>query len=402
MSLKLSPAAKRAALIGSTCSISYLAVYIARNILGAVSPQMIEGGVFSTESIGSLSSIYFVCYALGQLINGYIGDKIKARYMISCGLALAGVCNFGFAISANSVMQAYIAYACTGFFLSMIFGPMTKLVAENVEPIYAPRCSLGYTFSSFFGSPAAGLLAAFLSWQKVFAFNSIMLLFMGCVVFVSFLGFERKGIIQYYKYQKQEKKAGGVRLLLKHRIIKFTLIAIITGIVRTTVVFWMPTYFNQYLGFSPEVSARIFTVATFIISFAAFIAIFVYERLKRNMDLTILLFFIISAVCFLLVYWAQFPGMNTIFLIAAITASNCSACMLWSRYCPGLRDTGMVSAATGFLDATSYLAAAASSKSFSNAVSGIGWGNLILVWAGLMVVGILVALPYRKMSCLKK
>lgn len=37
--------AKKAIYIGSLCSVSYLAVYIARNILGAVTPQMIEGGI---------------------------------------------------------------------------------------------------------------------------------------------------------------------------------------------------------------------------------------------------------------------------------------------------------------------------------------------------------------------
>lgn len=70
--------------------------------------------------------------------------------------------------------------------------------------------------------------------------------------------------------------------------------------------------------------------------------------------------------------------------------------MLWSRYCPSLRDTGMVSAATGFLDFMSYMAAAVSSRLFANAVTDIGWHNLILVWLGLMVIGILTALPWGK------
>ena len=30
-------------------------------------------------------------YAIGQLINGIIGDKIKAKYMIGLGLIFAGV-----------------------------------------------------------------------------------------------------------------------------------------------------------------------------------------------------------------------------------------------------------------------------------------------------------------------
>ena len=74
---KLKPNVKNAIILGTLCSVSYLAVYIARNILGTVSPQMIEKGIFSTKQVGTLSSVYFISYAIGQLINGYIGDKIN-------------------------------------------------------------------------------------------------------------------------------------------------------------------------------------------------------------------------------------------------------------------------------------------------------------------------------------
>ena len=82
-------------------------------------------------------------------------------------------------------------------------------------------------------------------------------------------------------------------------------------------------------------------------------------------------------------------------MIAAIMSSNASASMLWSRYCPSLRDTGMVSSATGFLDFLSYMAAAAANLIFANAASVIGWGNLILVWLGLMIFGVIVAIPRK-------
>jgi hypothetical protein len=112
------------------------------------------------------------------------------------------------------------------------------------------------------------------------------------------------------------------------------------------------------------------------------------------MDRTILLAFSSAALCFGAVYLWKQPVWNLIFMVLAILSSNCAASMLWSRYCPGLRDTGMVSGATGFLDFMSYMAAAASSTIFANAVSQIGWENLILVWMGLMIVGVLVAFPY--------
>lgn len=386
---------KNAIYIGVLCSVSYLAVYFARNILGAVSPQMIEVGYAETY-IGKLSSIYFICYAIGQLINGIIGDKIKARYMISVGLFMAGITNLMFSVlSQNYASLAMVAYGLTGFFLSMIYGPMTKIVAENTEPIYATRCSLGYEFSALIGSPIAGIAAAILVWQSVFVTSSIILIIMAIICFAFFLFFEKRGIIKYNQYTPKKENGKGIKVLIKHRIIKFTLISVITGVVRTTVVFWMPTYFSQYLGFTPKTSASIFTVATLIISLTTFITVFLYEKLNRNMDKTILIMFLTASLFFMLLYLIKQPILNIVFMVIAIMASNGAATMLWSRYCPSLRDTGMVSSATGFLDFMSYMAAAASSTLFANAVSQIGWGNLILIWCGLMLFGVAISIPRK-------
>ena len=90
------PAVRNAVMIGTLCSASYLGVYFARNILGAVTPQIVNSGVYSESYIGTVSSLYFTFYAVGQLINGLIGDKINARIMISLGLIFAGITNFIF------------------------------------------------------------------------------------------------------------------------------------------------------------------------------------------------------------------------------------------------------------------------------------------------------------------
>lgn len=381
--------------IGTLCAVSYFAVYISRDVLGAVTPQMIEKG-FAEAFSGKVSSTFFVFYAVGQLINGSIGDKIKAKYMMSVGLFAAGVTNILFAtLASGSPDMAVLAYGFTGFFLSMIYGPMTKTVAENVEPLYATRCSLGYNFASFIAAPTAGLFAAFMLWNTTFIVSSIILMIMAVICFASFLTFEKKGMVKYNQYDIKKEKGGGIKVLIKHRIIRFTFISIITGIVRTSVIFWLPTYTAQHLGFSPETSALIFTVASFVISFAAFISVFVYEKLNRNMDLTIFIMFLSAAIFFALLYIVKSPVPNIIMMTLAIMSSNGAASMLWSRYCPSLRDTGMVSGATGFLDFASYMAAAVSSTLFANAVTSIGWGNLILVWCALMVFGVLISIPKK-------
>lgn len=396
-------AVKRAIMIGGLCSVSYLAAYVARNMLSAVTPQMLEEH-YTAEYIGTVSSLYFITYAIGQLINGILGERIKARYMISFGLVFAGVCNALFPYIVQLTFAARIVYGLSGFFLAMIYAPMTKVVAENTEPVYATRCSMGYTFASFLGSPVAGILATVFVWQNVFRVGSAVLIGMGVLCFMLFLLMEKKKIVQYNRYvpKTAQKQENGIQILLKHRIVKFTLISIITGVVRTTVVFWMPTFISQYLGFTSEQSTAIFTVATIVISMATFVAVFLYERLHRNMDLTILIVFVSAAVCFFMVYLVQIPVVTISFLVLGILSSNSAASMLWSRYCPGLRDTGMVSTATGFLDFVSYVAASVASSVFANAANTIGWKNLILIWFGLMVAGVVIALPWKKEQKIQK
>ncbi len=397
----VSPAAMRAIFIGGMCAVAYLAVYLARNILGTVSPQMEQLGVITKSQSGTLSSLFFITYAVGQLVNGILGDKIKAKYMISFGLALAGASNIVFALIAHVPMVAYGAYGVTGFFLAMIYGPMTKVVAENVEPKYAARCSLGYNFSSFFGSPLAGVFASVFVWSTAFHVSSITLIAMGAVCFIGFVWFEKRDIVQYHKFDKPKTQQGtrqSVRVLIKHRIIKFTLVSIITGVIRITVIYWLTTYISEYLGYTAEQAALIYTIATLAVSGAAFVSVFVYERLGHNMDRTILLSFIVAAISFLLVYFLHQPVMNILFMVLGVFASNCAASMLWSCYCPKLRDTGMVSGATGFLDFVNYIAAAIASKVFAGAATTIGWGPLILIWFGLMLAGVVVALPWKRRS----
>lgn len=398
--------AKKAIKIGSLCFFAYLAVYFARNVLGVVTPAMQAQG-FSKNDIGIASSIFFYTYAVGQLINGAIGDKIKAKYMMSFGLAFAGISNFLFerfvSLGGNFgeiPMAAYIAYGSTGFFLSMIYGPMTKVVAENTELPYTTRCSLGYTFAAYFGSPVAGILATFFVWQSVFTISSIMLVIMAATLMLAFTMFERKGIITYGRFErdKSQPAKGAIKQLFSRQIVKFSLISILTGIVRTSVLFWLPTYFIERLELSQDSATLTFTVTSLIISFASFIVIFIYEKIGHDLDKTLILMFGASTVFFTATYFIKIPYVNVVLIVLAIMASNGAATMLWSRYCPSLRDTGIVSGVTGFLDFLSYVAAATANIVFPFLIEKRDWSweSVLLIWVALMMIGIAISLPWKK------
>ncbi len=399
--------AKKAIKIGSLCFLAYLAVYIAKNILGTVTPSMMKAG-FTDSAIHTAKAVYFYTYAVGQLINGAIGDKIKAKYMMSFGLAFAGISNFAFAeICVNSdvigavPLAAYVAYACTGFFLAMIYGPMTKVVSENTEMPYTTRCSLGYTIASYLGSPAAGIFAAIWasSWNTAFSASSIALVVMAAVVFFFFSLFEKKGLIVYGRFKAKKKSDGGkgkIKQLFERQIVKFAIIAMITGTIRTTLVTNLSEYFSTRLNFSSTAAPLAFSLATLGIASSSFIVIFLYEKIGHDLDKTLLIMFTSAAIFFTLTYFVTFnPYVNIVLIVLSIMSSNGAATMLWSRYCPSLRDTGIVSGVTGFLDFLSYIAAGTMDLVTPHIVHSVAWDGMMLVCLAFMLIGIGISLPWK-------
>lgn len=218
---------------------------------------------------------------------------------------------------------------------------------------------------------------------------------MAIVAFLCFTAFEKKGIVKYRTAAKgADRPKKDYKGLLQRNIIQFSGISMLTGIIRTAFVGFLSTYFYDYLKYSESQSASIFSVATLIISFTTFIAIFIYERMGRNIHLSTLIFFCVAAVFFCITCIITNPIANIAAIIIAIMASNAATTMLWSVYCPSLCDTGLVSGITGFLDFLSYAAAALASLLIPHLVELIHWRSIILVMAGLMTVGAVICVPH--------
>ena len=96
---------KNAFIIGAISSLVYLACYFARNILSVVTPQIVADTKISFEFIGTISTANMFFYAGGQLINGIIGDKIKAKYLVGGGLVLAGLCSVVMGLSQEPSLE---------------------------------------------------------------------------------------------------------------------------------------------------------------------------------------------------------------------------------------------------------------------------------------------------------
>lgn len=152
--------------IGGVCISIYFFNYVLRNVLSVATPNMIKEDFFSAEYIGLLSSIYFIFYAIGQFINGFICDRIHYKFTLAVGMETSCLCLFAVPLFENRTVH-FICFAVMGYCLSMIRGTLTKVSAENTDIKYARLICAGFSAACYVGPFGASILSIFLSWRMV-------------------------------------------------------------------------------------------------------------------------------------------------------------------------------------------------------------------------------------------
>ena len=157
--------------LGLACFLCYMGCYTGKTILSAISPYLQTNGVFNADQIGTMGSALFFAYGFGQLVNGTLGDYISPKIMAFLGIMTSGLlvcCLPFFPYYAFNV----VIWAVIGFFCSMMWGPLTKIVAENSTGESGRKLMLALNASLVAGTLMAYLIAAvvsaFFPWQTAF------------------------------------------------------------------------------------------------------------------------------------------------------------------------------------------------------------------------------------------
>lgn len=376
---------KISAKIGSICIFTYLVSYLSRNITSVVTPTLVEEKIYTKSELGLFSTVYFAVYAIGQLLNGVLGDRIRSKYMILIGCLISGSGMLLFPVWNNPILNI-ASFAMLGFGLSMLRGPLMKIIAENMSSTAAETVCVLFSVASFAGPLLASLLAIVFKWQWVFYVTAIFALVMGIGSFFYFSVLERKGIITF-RSKKENIFKGLKNLFSIPNFVFFLLVAAIVEIATSSITFWIPTYMSEYLKLSQKMSAGVFSVISLLNLVAPFVCIFIYHRFLKDYIKLEALMFALSALFFLLLIFTKGIPILNIFLFAlAKITTGCASTVLWSIYIPSLAKYGSVSTGNGVFDFSGYAAAAmlnAFFASFSN------WNGVIISWVLIMLVGLI-------------
>ena len=383
---------KNARIIGIITVLSYVANYFLRNILGVLTPAILNDTSYTKEYIALLSSAYMISYAVGQLLNGVLGDVLKPKMMVLSGLLVAGASAILFPVVQYSTLQI-ACFIVLGYCLSMLRGPLMKIITENTKPDHARIICVFFSFSSFAGPLIASLMAMLFKWKQAFVVAGVLTVFVGIFAYLSLSAMENKGLLSI----KRIEKITASELLGVFKIEGISFYLIIASLQEawgTSMIFWTPTFLNEYISLDENMSNFVFSFMSLVSAIVPFVALAVY-KLSKERDILILKgAFIISLIAVAGILVAPKGIFTMMLLLVSRIMNSFVSAILWSIYIPGLGKTGRVSSINGIMDCLGYISAGIITSVCAYVMNIFGWNGIIVLWAILSLTGAVAAIPY--------
>ncbi len=159
----------------------YLFFYTGRHNFGWAAKGMSAELGISYEQIGWISFSMLMGYAIGQLINGNLADRLSPKIMILAGGFLSIICNLAISY-ASSYITILVLWTLNGYFQSMAWGSGSRLISNWWEAHERGKAFGFYTMAAGSSSVLTFFMALLLvqqeqSWRTLFRYPILFLLF---------------------------------------------------------------------------------------------------------------------------------------------------------------------------------------------------------------------------------
>ena len=356
------------------CTVAYFASYFSRKTFAVVMVEMLSKNVINESVGGLIGSALFVFYGAGQLISGYLGDKLKPMYLMFCGLMVSAICNLAFPLIQNQYWLIPV-WAVNGFAQALLWPPIVRILAESLSHEKYVTANLivtcGAHVSTILLYLYAPLCISFMSYKAVFYTSTIFCVVVGIIFIVAMSlvlrGSEVKERVATVSIEG-EKQEGGLKILVHSGALPLLFAIIAMGFMRDGIESWLPTLYSQ--AFNRDSSESILV--------------------------SVVLFGISVVLCIpfsILIGFENTACSIACLLLGAITCACMHSCNFLLISCvPGrFAKSGRSSTIGGICNACTYVGAATSMNGIAYLSSAIGWSGTVVSWIGVLFLGALAS-----------
>jgi len=395
------------------CFLAYTAAYICRLNISVAIPGLQDDLKFSSASVGLIGSAFFWVYAVGQLVNGYIGDKVSSRLFIFTGLVISAIINILFGFSSILIIMV-VLWGVNGIFQSMLWGPIVKTLSKWFKGNKFNLVAFGMSISLIIGSLIAwgfsGIILKYFSWRWTFRIPAMLVLTIAVIWFVMARNTpEEAGIPQ--DFVEDTHKTGSAddntelsndilvsnqsmeitlgRLLFKTNLPFVAIAGMAQGLIDKSIQLWLPKLLMDTLNLSIEKSIGA-TLIIPVVNFAGILfAGWLNRMLKAHAKLSVVWLMTGSAIASLgLVLFSGTSSLLNLLLIICTSALINGANPLMTSIIPmSFKSYNKVSTVAGFIDFSIYVGAGLGGVLTEFIVDKFGWYNAFIMWTLILAAG---------------
>ncbi len=368
--------------------ITYASFYLLRVNISIAMPEIMSEFGLSKTNMGVVLTSLFFAYAIGQFINGQLGDKINARRIITFGLISSAILNIMFGFVAGSLILMAVLWGFNGYVQSMGWGPTVKTKAnwfpKKIRGKISGRLGTSYIIGGAFSWFLAGTIAKYYDWRFTFFIPAVICIAIAIHWYIRArnapeevglptLEEQEQGI---YSNEIKEDHHIGFKETLKITLLNpyvwfagFALFGL--NIVRYGFMSWAPTYMFEEQG--AEISLAAYKAIAFPVAgglgaiFAGWASDHIFKH--RRAPIAFIMLILLAAFCYL---YRIVPGANWVVSLAILLFIGFFTfgphILLVAALPADLGSRKAASSVTGFINAFGYVGAS---------LTGVGTGYLI-------------------------
>ncbi len=386
-------------------AIVYFASYITRLNYAAVIAEIVESENILKSDAALATTASFITYGAGQLVSGWLGDRVSPKWILVCGLLLTAGMNLAMP-ACGSVAAMVTVWGINGFAQSMLWPPIVRLMAAYFDRDWYDRAC----FYTLVGSSSANILLYVTApviiraggWRSLFYLSAAGALII-CAVWVVCMGFFEKkyGVVEQGRAGRTAMNTAGpgdtagvsLRVLILGEGLLFVLIAIVMqGILKDGVSTWLPSYLVEVFRMDTG-SSILSSVILPVFSILSFkLCGWLNRKTCDNEILFSIILFGVGGACSLaLAALFRTSAAVSVVLVAVLTGSMHGVNLLLICNLPArFANTGKVSLISGVLNACTYIGSAISTYGFALVAQAFGWRTTVVCWAAIAAIGLVM------------
>ena len=383
------------------CWISYVFTYLGRLNYAACLVEIVAEEGWSKSQAGLIATGFFLCYGLGQLVNGYIGDKLSPKVMVFSGLFCSGLVNLFFPFM-NSASLAAVLWCVNGFVQSMIWSPIVRQLSSWLPAEKRQQACVNMNGTVPIGTLAVYGMSALIvylgNWKYVFFTSGILLTIMSFFWFLGISSLEARLEAEEFppapavsNPAAAEKTVSLGRLAVLSALPLCLLGLFMQGMLKDGVTTWIPTFLEENFGLTAAASILCTTIVPIINLGGVYLGSWINRKFFKNEVLTAAVFFIVGLTALMLLTFAPIHSAILSLLLLAVTTTfmmgiNTLLASMMPHY---FIHFGVCYTVTGHLNSAVYMGSAASSYGNGAIVEYFGWNAIMYIWCICAVLGIL-------------